>query len=809
MIAPVGVRPPAAEAALRLLLDASPDLAMLVGADGTILAVNERAAEKLGSRAAALAGRNLFSLLPKEVARTRRERFEAVLVSGQPTVFDELIGESVLETHVVPGSDERGAISAVAVFVRDVTALRRAARLQRALLAISEAAQEDARLDHVFTAIHRAVASLMDARNLYIALCDPDRREISFPYFVDEMDTPPEPRPLRRGLTEYVLRREAPLLASPEEFLALEASGEIEPLGSESVDWLGVPLQAEGATIGVLAVQTYNPGIRYTEQERDLLVLVARQVAAAIQRARNQEQLRHSEESYRTLVEHIQDVMYRWEAARDCFTWNQNLLPVFGLPPRSLASTQDLLDHVHPDDRERQQRELADRQQSGGRFECEYRLCRGDGSWATVMDRGAAVTDPDGTVVSLVGILVDLSEREFAARTQAQVQRAEALGQLAGGVAHDFNNLLQAIQGAAGLLRRRLPEDSPGREETAVIQRAADRGAELTRALLAFARRQHLDTRRLDLARMIDDVLPMVRRVIPENISVRHTGDRTLATVVADPGALEHLLINLAVNARDAMPEGGEFTVSAANVTLDEGFLSRKPWGQPGPYVRITVADTGCGMDDHVMAHLFEPFFTTKPPGRGTGLGLATVYGIVKQHQGLIDFTSAPGQGTRVDVYLPAVDAPPDPADPPSPPPGPGRSELVMVVEDEPEVRRVLVEALRAMSYVVVEAGDGVQALEMLERAETPPDLIVTDVVMPRMGGPMLHRRVRDRWPGVRFLFSSGYSRDVTDNLELAGTGEAFLAKPYSLDELASRVRAVLDGAQTPPAPTDPASTRL
>lgn len=793
MITAMSAGVPPTEDALRLLLNASPDLAVLVAADGTIQAINLRAAERLGGTPDTLVGRDLFSLIPTATVAGRRAALASVLATGVPTSFDEMAGSSVLETHVLPARDDSGRIVRVAVFIRDVTAVRRAVTLQQALLAISEAAQTAPDLPGVFAGIHLAVAGLMDAKNFYIALHDAESGLLSFPYFVDEYDPAPDPKPLGRGLTEYVLRHGAPLLASPEEFAALQASGEIEPLGAESVDWLGVPLQADGVTLGVLAIQTYTPGVRYTEHNRDLLVVVARQVASAIQRARDREHIRNSEESYRTLVEHIQDVMYRWDSVSDQITWNQNLSTVFGVPPSAMSNGAAFLERVHPEDQDTLTADLARRRRLGGRYECEVRLRRGDGNWATVMDRGAALTDPEGRVVSLVGILVDVSQREQAARQRAQVQRMEALGHLAGGISHDFNNLLQAVQGAVGLLQRLLPPGSQGLEEAAVIERAAQRGADLTRALLAFARRQHLETRRLDLHRSVREILPVLRRLFPENIAIHHFTDGQPGTVVADTGALEQILINLAVNSRDAMPAGGTLTISTANTALGNEFLSRKPWGDPGAYVRLTVADTGCGMDERALAHLFEPFFSTKPPGKGTGMGLATVYGIVKQHGGLVDISSQAGKGTQVDVYLPLVDQPPEPAEPAEPPPGPGKGELVLVVEDEPEVRRILVHALQALEYRVLEAADGLEALAVLARTGHPPDLVLTDVVMPRMGGLELMQRIRGMHPSVRFLFSSGYSSEDTEDTGTLGATVGFLTKPYTLDQLASRVRAALD----------------
>jgi PAS domain S-box-containing protein len=410
---------------------------------------------------------------------------------------------------------------------------------------------------------------------------------------------------------------------------------------------------------------------------------------------------------------------------------------------------------------------------------------------------------PDHGQQLVGGVAIDVTARKEAAETQArleaqlrQSQKMEAVGRLAGGIAHDFNNLLTVITGYAELLLARLPAADPNREAVAEIQKAGGRAAALTRQLLAFSRRQVVEPRVLQLNALVADTEKMLRRLIGEHVLLSTSLDPAAGPVRADPGQLEQVLINLAVNARDAMPGGGRLTVETRAVTVGDEFRRDRPDVPAGEYVRLTVTDTGTGMDAATQARMFEPFFTTKPVGQGTGLGLATVHGIVQQAGGHVAVTSAVGRGTAVAVYLQRV------ADPPTAgkshpvlPALPGGAETVLLVEDETAVRALGRQVLEGYGYTVLEAADGRVALAVATAHPGPIHLLISDVVMPHVGGRELAERLTATRPGCKLLLLSGYTDDAVVRHGVQAAEVAFLQKPFSPTALVRKVREVLDGA--------------
>ncbi len=383
------------------------------------------------------------------------------------------------------------------------------------------------------------------------------------------------------------------------------------------------------------------------------------------------------------------------------------------------------------------------------------------------------------------------------AATQAQLgqsQKMEAVGQLAGGIAHDFNNLLTVVLGRSELALARLRDNDPLRRDLGLIQTTSQRAANLVRQLLAFSRKQVLRPEVLDLGSVVAGLEGMLRRLIGEDIDLVTADGADLGRVKADPSQIEQVIVNLAVNARDAMPGGGRITVETANVDLDEAFAATHQGLRPGAYVRLAVQDTGHGMDAKTQAHIFEPFFTTKEVGKGTGLGLATVYGIVKQSEGYILVESVPGLGTTFTIYLPRVeeDAAPVPASP-APAVLPRGTETILLVEDDPELRALALDILRGSGYTVLEARQGNEALLVLERHAGPIHLLVTDVVMPQMGGRALAERLALLRPEMQVLYMSGYSEAAIAQHGVLDPGTAFMAKPFTADELTRKIRKVLD----------------
>jgi PAS domain S-box-containing protein len=418
------------------------------------------------------------------------------------------------------------------------------------------------------------------------------------------------------------------------------------------------------------------------------------------------------------------------------------------------------------------------------------------GSAVPVEATTATLKGGEGQDLGVMLIVRDLTAVRALEAQLRQAQKMEAVGRLAGGVAHDFNNLLTVITGRSQLLLLKLPPESPLRRDVELVEETAHRASALTRQLLAFSRKQMVQPRIVDLNEVVRGMETMLSRLIGEDVELATRLDPAAGCVRADPAQLEQMIVNLAVNARDAMPLGGRLVLETTSVRIDEG-VARPPVGlRPGPHVRLMVRDTGIGMDALIKAHLFEPFFTTKGPGKGTGLGLATVYGIVTQSGGAIRVDSEPGQGAAFTIDFPRVDAPADlRGDAGIPDAAPHGSETVLLVEDEPEVRGLARDILHQQGYTVLEAADGGEALRIGREHGGPIHLLVTDVVMPQMGGRELADHLKAGRRETKVLYVSGYTDDAILHQGVSETGTAFLPKPFTAAELAHKVREVLDAA--------------
>jgi signal transduction histidine kinase/ActR/RegA family two-component response regulator len=417
----------------------------------------------------------------------------------------------------------------------------------------------------------------------------------------------------------------------------------------------------------------------------------------------------------------------------------------------------------------------------------EWQLRRKDGSVfsADVM----ATMMPDG---NLLGIIRDITERKKMEEQLRTSQRMEAIGRLAGGVAHDFNNLLAVILGCADVMLDELAPDHPATKRVQMIRKASASAADLTRQLLAFSRQQMLHPQVLDLKQIVKGAQVLLTRLIGDNIELRVSLEPSLWNVKADPGQIEQVLLNLAVNARDAMPQGGRLTIQARNVELDASYVEEHHQMIAGPYVMLVVEDTGSGMDRETQARIFDPFFTTKELGKGTGLGLATVYGIVKQSGGYIWVYSEPGHGTVFKVYLPRVENAAQPVKNDELEGTFGGSETILLAEDSASLREMAREYLESVGYTVLEAATGKDALDQAKSFAGTIQLLLTDVVMPGMSGPELAHQIGRLRPGIKIIFTSGYTDDAIIRQGVLDPAIAFIQKPYRPKALARKVREVL-----------------
>jgi two-component system cell cycle sensor histidine kinase/response regulator CckA len=404
---------------------------------------------------------------------------------------------------------------------------------------------------------------------------------------------------------------------------------------------------------------------------------------------------------------------------------------------------------------------------------------------------------PDGNLLAMID---DITERKRLEAQFIQAQKMEVIGNLAGGVAHDFNNMLGVIMGYSEIIMAKLPPENPVREHVEQIQHAAERALGLTRQLLVFSRKQTVQPVALDLNETLDSLDKMLRQLIDENIDMRIIGGKELARIKADSGYVGQVLMNLVVNARDAMPNGGKLTIATSNVTLDDNYARTHLGTVPGNYVMLSVSDTGTGMTDEVKAHLFEAFFTTKALGKGTGLGLATCQTIVQQCGGHIGVTSEIGKGTTFKIYFPQIEQPLDVAVTPTQTgPMPRGTETLLIVEDEPSVRHLACGALQAQGYQVLSATNGQDGLRVArEHKGSPISLVVTDVIMPQMGGKVMAEWLKTTYPHLTILFTSGYTDDAIADHGVLDLGVAFLPKPYTLATLSRKVRELLDNGVVP-----------
>jgi two-component system cell cycle sensor histidine kinase/response regulator CckA len=706
-------------------------------------------------------------------------------------------GYAELQDYGVFLRDGSGSVVRALGRMRDVGSRNRSRAAQQAVYAIAEAASEVHDLQELYSRIHRIISSLMPADNLLIAQVD--SAGLEFLYFVDQKDEPPAGGrlPLGRGITAYVLRTGRPLLTDEEGLSELARRGELEPEGTACVSWLGVPLRIEGATVGVLAVQSYTEGQRYSESEQEVLEFVSSQVAMAIRRRQAEDALRESEEKYRFLAENSSDVIWRQDASFRFTYVSASVIRLLGYSKEEVEGRL-LFDFLPPGGRE-----LVEASSRNIQLPGHYQLPMAgrDGAEVWVEVSVTPVQGPDGEIVGYHGITRDIRERKRAEaereRLEAelrQAQKMESVGRLAGGIAHDFNNLLTPILGYMDLLLSELPQTSPQADMALAVRHAAERARDLTRQLLAFSRKQLLELKAVDLGKVVRGFQGILRRTLRENIELEVSLPEGPLPVRADPGQLERVLMNLVLNSQDAMPTGGKLSIQAWEEVLAGPPPPELPALAAGDYVVLEVGDSGVGMDGHTLERIFEPFFTTKEMGRGTGLGLPMVYGILKQHGGEVLVRSVPKQGTRVRLLLPRAQepAPASPAVPPAARAAPGR-ETILLAEDDPAVREMTRLILSRQGYTVLACPGGMEALALGGEQLSEVRLLISDVVMPGMNGRELAQRLRERIRGLRVLLISGYADQLSAEQGFLDGGIQFLPKPYSPESLLARARALLD----------------
>ena len=781
---------------LATLLDCARELLTVLSPEGIILHASAGSAQVLGWRPDELVGRALTDVLHPDDASEMRDRLRGIVEIAKGTRkgrcrLRSKTGEWRWVEAAFTNCLNNPAVEGLVASFLDVTGLHRMEAERQVISEVVHALNQTANLDQLLEGIHQALKKVLCAENCFVALHDATQDAFYFPFFVDQLDTAPPPQKVGRSCTAFVFRTGSAMLIPQSEFDRLAQQGEVELVGSPSPAWLGVPLKTPTATIGVLVVQHYENESAYDMRDLEFLDSVGGHIALAIERRRSEEALRKSESVFRLLFSH--NPLPTWVMDDDTLQFmqvNDAAVRQYGFTPEEFR--QMSMFDLRPEEQQTSPDARARKDGTAARYEglCKHRKKDGKVLEVEIISHQL---DYSGRRVRLV-VAQDISERHLLEQQLRQAQKMEAVGRLAGGVAHDFNNLLMVIKGHTELLMNAFPPADHTSRKIAQIDRAADRATALTKQLLAFSRMQVLQPRVMNLNGVVEDMGKLLPWLIGEDVELGIRTSPDLGSIRADASQMEQIIMNLAVNARDAMPTGGRLIIETSNADLDRTYNSTHPIVKPGRYVLLAVSDTGTGMDAETQTHIFEPFFTTKEAGKGTGLGLATVYGVVKQSGGFIWVYSEVGKGTSFKIYLPRVEQPEDKgaltvafAE------APRGTETILLAEDEQDVREVAREFLESGGYTVIEAVNGAEALRLATEHEATIDLLVTDMVMPGMTGRELAGRLQQQHSGIGAVYMSGYSEQTAAETAKVDATMRLLTKPFSRGSILRAVREALN----------------
>ncbi len=782
---------------LPALFECVRELITIFDVNGTVLFVNQAVWDVLGRTPMEITGKSVAEFLHEDDA----DLFLAVLSRLKAKLETRVNVRCRLrsaeggwrwfeaEARKLPGDQEVGVV----VSLLDVTDLQRMEAERQVIIEVIHALNETSNLDQLLQHIHQALKKVLYAENCFIALHDADMDSFHFPFFVDRFDVAPPPQKVGRSCTAFVFRNKRAVLIPQSEFDRLAENGDVELVGSPSPAWLGVPLKTPTATIGVLVVQHYEDQNAYDIRDLEFLDSVGGHIALAIERRAAEDALRQSESTFRLLFSH--NPLPTWVFDSDTLKFvqvNYAAVRQYGYSAEEFER-MSMFD-IWPEEEHAALRKRVAEWNGPGQYHGMWKHRKKDGRVfeAEIISHRL---DYAGRQVRLV-VAQDVSERQALEEQLRQAQKMEAVGRLAGGVAHDFNNLLMVIKGHTELLLNVLQLPAPAAKKIEQIDRAADRAAGLTRQLLAFSRMQVLQPRVMNVNGVVEEMGKLLPRLIGEHIELVLKTSADLGVVRADASQMEQIIMNLAVNARDAMARGGKLLIETSNVELDHAYNSVHPLVQPGRYVLLAVSDTGTGMDAQTQARIFEPFFTTKIQGKGTGLGLATVYGVVKQSGGYVWVYSEVGKGTSFKIYLPRVDQMEDELPPEASSEAPRGAGTILLAEDEQEVREVAKEFLESGGYTVLEARDGAEALRIAEQHAGVIDLLVSDMVMPGMTGQELAGKMQEKYKGLHVIFMSGYSEYAAVEAAHSDPSLRLLSKPFSRSVVLRAVRDMLSGVR-------------
>ncbi len=682
---------------------------------------------------------------------------------------------------------------------REINERKRAEQIARTLFRISNAINTSKNLEELYASIHRILGEIIDLSNFYIAIYHKLAHRITFPYFIDQFDTKTiysDRFSEENSLTGEVILAKKPVFLNQVDLQLRETEKRI--IGTSPKIWLGVPLQIKDEVIGVMATQSYHNPYHFDEMDLDVLHSVSDQVALAIDRKRSEQTIIASEKKYRNIIESIDDGYYEIDIRGNLTLVNQATCALLGAREKDLLGKNTAAYMSKQSIKKVSKAYKASFNTDKPAKTLELELYRRDGTSRYIETVVSTTRDEDDALRGFRGIARDITERKIAEKSRKmledqlqQSQRLESLGTLAGGIAHDFNNLLMGIQGRTALLLKDLTAVHPHYAPLKNIEQFVESAANLTKRLLGFARGGKYEVRPIDLNELIEKNLDMFGRTKKE-ITICTSLQSNLQPVEADKNQIEQVLLNLLVNAAQAMPDGGVISITTSHCLIQE-IDARRHGIAPGNYVEVTLADTGEGMDKATIPKIFDPFFTTKATGHGTGLGLAMVYGIIVNHGGAISVQSAPKNGTIFSILLPTTDKqiaaetkiPLDIME--------KGSETILLVDDEPMIIDIAQEILAVLGYKILTAASGKEALEIYNCHQDTINFCIIDMIMPHMSGSELFDRLKKINPAVKVLLSSGYSIDGQAREILNRGCDGFIQKPFTISQLSIKIREILD----------------
>jgi len=815
---------------LWVLLDTIPNPIFYKDSQGKYLGCNRAWSEIHGLQPEEIIGKTVYDIAPAKLADIYWQKDEELFKNGGKQIYEaKLIRADGQEREVIFNKavfyKADGSLGGIVGITTDITErkkteavlkrkeeeVRLLARENNILAEIARIISSTLKIEEVYENFANEVQKLILFDGLIVSIINEKENKVYFRYSAG-LQIPGrmigDSLPIAEGTAAaYILQKRSALFIQGEALaeIADHFPGLLPFKGAGIRSLIMAPLVSQDKIVGILGFFTKKANA-YSANDLRLAERVANQIAGAIANSllfedlkKSQEALRQSEERYRSILANIEDGYYEVDLAGNFTFFNESLSQMLGYSKEEMVGLNNR--QYTDEENARQIYQIFNRVYKTGlpakQFEAE--IIRKDGQKRNVELSVSLIRNNAEKPIGFRGIVRDITERKKAEKEMVelqeqlrQAQKMEAIGQLAGGIAHDFNNALTLIRTCSQLALLDLKEADPLKEKFEMINRATEQSANLTRQLLAFSRRQVMELKVVDLNNLIREMDKMLRRVIGEDIELVNNLAEDLGRVRVDPGQMEQVIINLAVNARDAMPRGGRLTIETANVHLDQGYVNGHVGVNPGDYIRLTVSDTGVGMTPEVRRRIFEPFFTTKEKGKGTGLGLSTVYGIVKQSGGYIYVYSEPGMGATFKIYLPRIDEELEkehtgPAELPQ-----GR-ETILVVEDEKDVRSLIVQILRKQGYQVIEAESGAEAFDACANHEGKISLLLTDVVMPGMSGRELAEKLLSWQPEMKVLYMSGYTDDAMIRYGVLEAGMNFMQKPFSMEALAQKVRQVLD----------------